>query len=405
MSPLPYLSANRSMGESREKAIAASWRYALRRLCGRAVRWRGGAGLALGAPRVWLLLAEKVGDNAQVRVLAEALGLPFEVRRLVMRPRYRLGKPRFRPTLRHLDLARSDPLEPPWPDLILTIGRRCAMVALWIKRRSGGRSRIVLVGRPRQRMGDYDLLLVPPQYPLPDNGRAVALELPLMRVDPERLARAREQWRERLAGFARPLTAVLVGGATRPYRLDGTVADRLLRDVQALRARDGGSLFISTSRRTPESAATVLARAVEQGAGFYRFRPEGGDDNPYLGLLAHADRFVVTGDSVSMLVEVARLGRPLAVYPLPVRETLADWIARRLLWALAPGAPLGGLGRALRALGLIGVPRDLEALHRRLYERGLAVPFGAPFPPPRNRSSGEDELVALAERVRRLVAP
>ena len=42
-----------------------------------------------------------------------------------------------------------------------------------------------------------------------------------------------------------------------------------------------------------------------------------GNDNPYLGLLAHGDRFVVTGDSISMLVEVARLAKPRIVLSGP----------------------------------------------------------------------------------------
>jgi hypothetical protein len=33
-------------------------------------------------PRVWILTTKKLGDNAQVQALAEALGWPYEVKRL-----------------------------------------------------------------------------------------------------------------------------------------------------------------------------------------------------------------------------------------------------------------------------------------------------------------------------------
>ena len=63
---------------------------------------------------------------------------------------------------------RSDRLlEPPWPDLVLTVGRRPTMAALWVRERSGGRTRLVVVGRPRRRLDDYDLVVVPPQYHVP----------------------------------------------------------------------------------------------------------------------------------------------------------------------------------------------------------------------------------------------
>ena len=93
-----------------------------------------------GARRVWLLLGDKPGDNAQVEAVALALGWPCE-RRTLHWARYTARKAAFRATLDHVDRARSDPLEPPWPDLVLTIGRRPSMVALWIEAQSGGRTR------------------------------------------------------------------------------------------------------------------------------------------------------------------------------------------------------------------------------------------------------------------------
>ncbi len=54
-----------------------------------------------------------------------------------------------------------------------------------------------------------------------------------------------------------------------------------------------------------------------------------------MGLLGLADRFIVTGDSISMMVEVTRLGKPLEILPLPcgllgtldqVRRSLARWL-------------------------------------------------------------------------------
>ncbi|MGH6904609.1 MAG: ELM1/GtrOC1 family putative glycosyltransferase, partial [Geminicoccaceae bacterium] len=92
---------------------------------------------------VWLLLGDKPGDNAQVEAVVEALGWNCEPKTLHWRHPYATKKPRFRATLGHVDPARSAPLEPPWPDLVLTIGRRPSMAALWLKARSAGRTRIV----------------------------------------------------------------------------------------------------------------------------------------------------------------------------------------------------------------------------------------------------------------------
>lgn len=361
------------------------------------------AGLA-PPPRIWLLLGDKAGDNAQVLVLARALGEPFLIKRLIPRPEWVLGKPRFRPTLEHLDPARSDPLEPPWPELVLTIGRRPSMAALWVAERSAGRTRLVILGRPKRWPERFALIVAPAHYDVPPAPNVVRLDLPLLRPDPERLAAAAARWRDRVAALPRPLTAVLVGGQTKPYRLDAAVARRLACELEALRGREGGTLWVTTSRRTGEAAAAALEAALPPGTPFYRWRPEDPPEaNPYLGLLALADRFVVTGDSVSMLVEVARLGKPLAIAPLPIRRDPATRLGRSLSTALASDGWLAPLGTLLRRAGILGYAREIERVHRILLESGRGVRLGEPFPPP--AAAPADELDRAVARLRALLPP
>lgn len=110
-------------------------------------------------PRTWVILSDKLGDNGQVEAIASALPWPCERKQVLMLQRYIHGKPRFRPSLDHIDRERSDELAAPWPDLILTMGRRPAMVSLWVRRQSGNKTRVVLVGKPTSRMLDFDLII------------------------------------------------------------------------------------------------------------------------------------------------------------------------------------------------------------------------------------------------------
>lgn len=331
------------------------------------------------APHTWLLMGEKAGDNAQVRVIGEsleALGWPVEERRVALLEPYRVGKPRVRASLYHVDLERSDPLSPPWPDLLITIGRRLSMAALWVKERSGNRSRIVLVGRPRRLRARFDLIVSSSQYRMRPGPHVLTLGLPLMRVDPAAVLAAGEGWRTRLDALPRPLTALLVGGPTKPVVFDANVARELGARAGALLERDGGSLYVTTSRRTPPAVADALAASLPRETRFFRWHQEA-KDNPYAGLLAHADRFVVTSDSVTMMVEVARLGRPLAVFELP-----------RARWQ--------------RLRQLLGASRDLSSVPHLLREHGLAVSLGEDFRAP--AGPVPDELPRVVERIRALVA-
>ena len=359
------------------------------------------AGVASAAQpkRVWLLVGDKTGDNAQLEVVRERLGWQVEYRRLTFLPRYVNGKPYFTASLRHVDRARSDPLEPPWPDMIFTIGRRPAMAALWVKARSGGRSRVVLFGRPKRWLERFDLVVTPAQYAVPRARNVVNITLPLMRADPERLAAARESWRARLEALPRPLVGVLVGGTTRPFRLDADAARDLL--VQARRyAGETGTLYVTTSRRTPASAVSALQQALPAGGRLYQWGDDPAD-NPYYGLLAHADGFVVTGDSMSMLTEVARLGGPLAIYPLPEGSRAGNvlmWLAH----ALNRAAPRLTAHPLLERVGLRFFPRELTRIHQWLFDRGAAVPVGRAFPA--GTEPVDDDLDRVAARVTALAA-
>ena len=53
--------------------------------------------------RVWLLLCDNPGDNAQVEAVVAALGWACERKMLHWRPPYTVEKPRFRATLDHVD--------------------------------------------------------------------------------------------------------------------------------------------------------------------------------------------------------------------------------------------------------------------------------------------------------------
>ena len=347
------------------------------------------------APRTWVLLSDKRGDNGQVETIVEALGWPVERKNVYMKPQWVLGKPRYRPSLAHLDPARSDSLEPPWPELIITSGRRPSMAALWVKRQSGGRVKIVLVGKPSGHMLEFSLVIASGENQMPPLANFQATRLPFMQVDGEAAQRAAAAWKERFAPLPRPLIAFLVGGRTNPFIMNPKVARCLASLARRVREECGGTPYFTTSRRTGPEVTAALRRELPEGAELFEWSP-GAADNPYAALLGSADGFIVTGDSVSMMVEVIRLGKPLAIFPLPggwlgrldqLRRSLAHWLFRPVFEPerKTPGdCARHALARCvfhLDPLKLLSATRDFRAFHKMLVEEGMAVWAGEPFRP------------------------
>ena len=137
-------------------------------------------------------------------------------------------------------------------------------------------------------------------------------------VTPERLAVAAQAWGERLARLPRPLTGVIVGGPAGRAPFGETEGRALLEGALRLRAEGGGSVAVVPSRRTPDEVLALFAEAGARDPGLWVWRRDG--DNPYLGVLALADRLVVTGDSTSMVSEALATPHPVEVFTPKLRR-------------------------------------------------------------------------------------
>jgi mitochondrial fission protein ELM1 len=341
-----------------------------------------------------VLLGDKTGDNEQCLALADALGWPYETRRLAYNRRYRRWNVRLGARLSSLDRARSEALAPPWPDLVVAIGRRSVPVTRWIQRQNAGRTRLVQLGRPRAPLAWFDLVVTTPQYAVPERANVVTLTLPPTR---RRIADCTTEaaWRGVVDALPRPRIAVVVGGSGDPFTVDETAAARLAEEASALAVRTGGSLLVTTSRRTDARAYTALRANLRAPHALHHWMA-GDAVNPYPLFLAEADRFVVTGDSVSLLADALATGRPVALFPGSYRPGLLHRL-RQALQAFGP------LHRWANEIGLVAWPRRLDRLHRALLASGQVTLLGGGEATLPRAAPAVDELVPVLARIRQLL--
>ena len=342
---------------------------------------------------IWVLTGARAGDNAQALALAELVRNALETDPAVEEKRLSYNALRLFPNIlvssgtAVLQRVARRRLTPPWPDLVIGVGRRSVPVARWIRRRNP-QARIVWLGRPRAPLAWFDLVLTTPQYGLPDDlPNVVMLDLPPA-AQPTRDEAELEYWREKFAHLPRPWTGVLVGGARWPVLFDAEDAKRVGQAVERLRAATGGSWLVSTSPRTGARQARALHEALTQ-SGWFHFWRGGGKDNPHRAILALADRFVVTADSASMIAEAVRTGRPVHLVPMRRSFLAPRWQGQR------------GMARWPAVRGILGPPRDMQAFCARLVERGWAQWLGEGAAGYGDKPSGVRET-ALAEAVQRI---
>ena len=362
-------------------------------------------------PRVWVLLGRHEGDNRQLLALAEALGWPFETRRLAFKPRVLLPTWLQGASLARLDHRNSAALEAPYPDLVLACGRRSAPVARWIRSRSAGTARLVHLGRPQAPIDAFDLIVTTPQYHLPARPNVLHNILPLNRLLADQDGCAAAQWLPRIAPLPRPWIGLFVGGDSSTSELTKAGARSLRAQAESFARGCGGSLLTATSPRTPAAAADILLADSDVPGVRYRWRAND-PANPYALFLQRADELIVTGDSASMLAEACATGRRVHYVALPWpsnRNRLSTFVLRclarrrrRLHEAGTLRQPDGHWLDRLIAAGVLRLPRDLGALHEALQRSGLAKPLGESTDAlPQRRC---DDLERAVVAVRRLVS-
>lgn len=351
------------------------------------------------ARTAWALLGRRPGDNAQILALAEELGCRFsrkELRfnRLSALPNILLGA-----SLVSLSPSSRALLRPPWPDVVISAGRRSVPAARWIREQSGGTAKLVHIGRPWGPPAWFDLVVTTAQYGLAAGPNVIRNLMPLHRASAQDDDAEAARWAPRFAHLPRPWIAVLVGGSTRPHLLDASAAAELARRADDAAREARGSLLVTFGWRASDAAIAAFKAAITSPAFIHSVRFDGGsaERNPYRAYLRLADRIIVTGDSASMIAEAARSGKPVEIFAIPKRMDLRSAIGDRT-WKLAQRE--GPAGRACRFLierGIVTSVRDLGRYHEELQKAGI---LNAENAAARRQA---DELASVAARVRALI--
>jgi len=331
---------------------------------------------------VWAVLSHRSGENTQILALARELavrsGWSLEIKSLAYRPAglYNLLRP---VGLHGVKAIARGGLNSPWPDVIISASVSNEPPCRWVRQQSGGRTRIVFLGRTWMRSRDLDLLVATPQYRVPDHSAVLQNQLTLHDWSPLRLKRAALQWENKFADYPGPRIGVLLGGSAGPYVLGATAIQQL---ADYLNEQVDGSVLISTSSRTSPDLGKRLAEKLRRPAFVYSWRA-GDKANPYPGILALADELIVTGDSVAMLSEAVATGRPVSILDLGAGA-----------WSMGSRAGRAGSAedvdlkarcyRLMMRYGHRRWTRDVSLVHESLIAAGKAgwlgetVPAGSP---------------------------
>lgn len=309
------------------------------------------------------------GNRRQALALVEAWALPFDEHVLQSRVPWRWSAPRLLPAS-HAAFGNgfSTWLDAP-PAIAVGCGRQAALATRLLRQRG---SRVVQILHPRLPTPHWDAVVLPAHDGV-HGANVLTLDGSLNPIDDAWLEGQRAAHPD-IGEGAGPLTALLVGGPTDDSDWDRHALDGILELLLRWRQRDGGTLWVVGSRRTPPAMRRQIKQALGHRARVWMDERDG--PNPYAGVVAWADRLVVTPDSANLISEAAATRAPLWI-AMPrynrgrIRHLVAKAIesgrARALgpegtSWAVTPWRESARIAEQLRPWVLEGIAARQPAI-------------------------------------------
>jgi len=270
---------------------------------------------------LWCLKSGRHGDNVQVEVLgnalADRLGVHPVFKEISFNGFAKLPNQIASTSTLSLTADTILSLQAPWPDVLITVGGNIAPAARWIQLQAGGKTKLIHIGNPSAPHAWFDLIVTSTEQPLTLGENVLTTDFPMTFTPAEQ--QQLDHWRAQFEYLPKPWLAVLVGGSTKRYMFDEHAIEKLALWVTSWTKRTGGSSLISTSPRTGKNARELLRQNIGDSGFFFDWNPACNTvplQNPHRSIVGLADEFIVTGESMSMLAEACKTGRPVAVLAL-----------------------------------------------------------------------------------------
>ena len=264
----------------------------------------------------WIIIDDITGNANQAIAVAKAMNINYEIKTL----KYNFLS--FLPnwlkfnSFIGINLNSSSNLNFPYPDIIISSGRKTAIVSASIKKNNPKNFNIHLMN-PDLPFKNFDLVCLPHHDKSPKyekfNNIHYTIGAPSY-LDKTKLQDEAIKFQDKFSSLSKPFMGILIGGATKTGDYPLKELENLVQKADELATNINASLLITTSRRTNPDFAAKLLEKIKSPFFFYDWHRMKLEHNPYSAFLKLRDYFIITGDSVSICSEALSTGKPTYIY-------------------------------------------------------------------------------------------
>lgn len=212
----------------------------------------------------WIVTEGLAGTENQCLGITDSIGLSPEIKRISLRQPWKTLSP---PLLKSFSWSFQPTLGPPWPDILISSGRKSIPASLYIKEKSQGRTFTLHIQDPRINPEYFDLVAVPHHDNLRGKNVIVTDGAP-NRVTEQTLETGRVNFQDQLSDLPSPRVAVLIGGKSKAYDMTYQDTERLVHNLESL-VNQGFGIMITASRRSGEDNIRLLKEKFQNVPNVY----------------------------------------------------------------------------------------------------------------------------------------
>ena len=253
----------------------------------------------------WVITEGMIGTENQCVGVAEMLELTPDIKKITLREPWKTFTPWLGFEIPH---TFTPPLYAPWPDILITSGRKSVAVSRYIKKKSNGKTFTVHIQDPKINPNQFDLLAVPFHDSIRGKNVIITNGAP-NRLTKEKLEQEKKKFAPLFKPMNHPRVAVLIGGNSRTHKLTSTITNEMVKQLATL----DSCLMVTTSRRTGDNNLKTIQDGLSNANNYIW---DGTGENPYFAMLAWADYIIVTSDSTSMISDAGTTGKPVYIVSL-----------------------------------------------------------------------------------------
>jgi uncharacterized protein len=263
-------------------------------------------------PLIWVLIDKRTGNDNQAIALADSLGFEYKMKLVeynsfVKLPNYFLSLWPAHVKKSILLKLKSEQL----PDFIISCGRRTAALALYLRKISDRKTKIIQIMRPDIDPKECEIIILPQHdyfnCTLPNVVRIIGA-LNNMQA---KISDANKELKNSYPGLDR-FISVIVGGSNKNWQFSEKNAHSFVEILQNISDNHSIPLFFTFSRRTPDKVKEIIK--AKFGSPNIIYDPIDKGINPYPGIIGSAEYIISTADSISMCSEAASTGTPVYVF-------------------------------------------------------------------------------------------